>query len=183
MPGPDAPAMNFLSNPIVARLLWVLPLVPLAVAVFLLPRGFEQRETAEAGVPVDASVTAIEVRERSEITHGMVRLRYLPPSAQDSVERWVELPLAFMKEIEGLYGADPDLVLPIRVSETNDQIILRAFSRVQWVMTFAFAAMAFVGALGLAALVAGWNRYLRREGDPAHRDPAVLAREEAAADR
>ena len=103
--------MNFLSNPVAARLLWVLPLIPLAVAVFLLPRGFEQRETAEAGVPVDAAVTAIEVRERSEITHGMVRLRYLPPAAQDSVERWVELPLAFMKEIEGLYAADPDLFL------------------------------------------------------------------------
>ncbi|MEM1055925.1 MAG: hypothetical protein AAGI52_10400 [Bacteroidota bacterium] len=164
--------MNFLSNPLVAKLLWALPLLMLVISVGLVRAGMEQRETAEAGISVDADVTAIEVRERSEITHGMVRLRYPQPSQVDSVERWVELPLAFMKEIEAGYEEDSTLSIPIRVSETNDQIILRAYSRAQWVLTFAFAGMAFIGFAGLSALVGGWNRFLSREGDPALRDPA-----------
>ncbi|MEM6328518.1 MAG: hypothetical protein AAF791_15490 [Bacteroidota bacterium] len=166
--------MNFLSNPIVARLLWALPALMVVIAVGLVIAGVEQRETSASGVPVEAAVTAMEVRERSEITHGMVRLRYLPPAQTDSVERWVEFPLAFVKDIEQQYEADSSLVLPVRVSEANDQIILREYSRVQWVMTFAFAAMAAVGGIGLAFLVGGWNRFLAREGDPALRDPAEV---------
>ena len=161
--------MNFLSNPIVARLMWVLPLLMLVIAAVLTARGFEQRETAEFGVGVDAEVLDVEVRERSEITHGMVKLRYTPPEAAAPVERYIELPLAFMKEIEANYDADTSLVLPIRVQPGSDQIILDAFSRVQWVMTFAFAAMAAIGAIGIAWLVGGWNRFLSREGDPAGR--------------
>lgn len=164
--------MNFLSNPIAAKLLWVLPILLFVISVGLIRAGMEQRETAELGVPVDADVTAIEVRERSEITHGMVRLRYLPPAQADSVERWVELPLSLMKDIEQQYEADSTLSLPVRVSDSNDQIILRAYSRAQWVLTFAFAAMAFVGGVGMSVLVGGWNRFLTREGDPADRDPS-----------
>lgn len=162
--------MNFFSSPLVAKLLWALPLLLFAISAGLVIAGLEQRETAEAGVPVEADVTALEVRERSEITHGMVRLRYQPPTQADSVERWIELPLSFMKDIEQQYEADSTLSLPVRVSESNDQIILRAYSRVQWVMTFSFAAMAFVGGVGLSLLVRGWNRFLAREGDPADRE-------------
>jgi hypothetical protein len=49
------------------------------------------------------------------------------------------------------------------------QVVLASHARAQWVMTFAFAAMALVAAGGLAWLVGAWNRYLAREGDPAHR--------------
>lgn len=166
--------MNFLSNPVVAKLLWALPLLMLVISVLLVSSALDQRETAEFGVPVDADVMALEVRERSEITHGMVQLRYLPPASADSVERWIEMPLAFIKEIESMYDADSALTLPLRVSETNDQVIWRAYSRAQWVMSFAFAGMAFVGFVGLAVLVGGWNRYLAREGDPALRDPTTV---------
>ena len=171
--------MNFLSNPVVAKLLWVLPLLMLVISVALVRAGMEQREIAEAGVEVQADVLGIEVRERSEITHGMVHLRYLDPArpdaaspdatSPDSVERYVELPLSFLKEIEQGYAADPGLTLPLRVSPDSDQVILGAHSRAQWILTFAFAGMAFVGFAGLAALVGGWNRFLAREGDPALR--------------
>ncbi|OZC02604.1 hypothetical protein [Rubricoccus marinus] len=162
--------MNFLSNPIVARLLWLLPLLLVAIAILLTVSGFEQRETAEYGERVVAEVLDVEVRERSEITHGMVKLRYTPPETAAPVERYIELPLAFMKEIQGDFESDSTLALPIRVQAGSDQIILDAFSRVQWVMTFSFAAMSAFGAICLAWLVGGWNRFLAREGDPANRE-------------
>ncbi len=166
--------MNFLSNPIVARLLWALPLLLVVIAVQLTFTGFEQRQTAEFGTGVEAQVLDVEVRERSEITHGMVKLRYTPPEASAPVERFIELPLAFMKEIQYAYEADSSLVVPIRVQAGSDQVILDAFSRVQWVMTFSFAAMAGFGAICLAWLVGGWNRFLSREGDPGLREATPM---------
>ena len=169
MERPALPSMNFLSNSVVAKLLWALPLLMLVISVALVRAGMEQREIAEAGVPVEADVLGIEVRERSEITHGMVNLRYPDPVGADSVERYVELPLSFLKEIEDAFASDPDLAIPLRVSPGSDQVILGAHSRAQWILTFAFAGMAFVGFAGLAVLVGGWNRFLAREGDPADR--------------
>ena len=171
LPHSAASPMNFLSNPVVARLLWALPLLLVVISVQLVRAGVEQREVSEAGVEVQADVLGLDVRERSEITHGMVHLRYSMPSSADSVERYVELPLAFLKEIESAYAEDSSLVIPLRVSEGSDQVVLNAYPRVQWVMTFAFAAMAAVGAIGLAVMVRGWNRFLATEGDPALREP------------
>ena len=162
--------MNFLSNPLVARALWLLPLLLLVIAVALVRAGIEQRETAETGETVQAAVTGLDLRERAEITHGTVALRYPDPASGDTLDRFVELPLAFLKEIEAAYAQDSSLVVPIQVREGTDQIILGAHPRAQWMMTFSFAAMSLFGALGLAWMVAGWNRYLAREGDPADRE-------------
>ena len=157
--------MNFLSNPLVARLLWALPLLMLTIAITLTTSGMQQRETAEEGTTVDAEVVSLNVRERAEITRGAVTLRYTPPTATASIEREVELPLAFLRELEGREGE----IIPIRVQEASDQIVLGEHPRAQWIMTFSFAAMALIGAIGLAWLVAGWNRFLRTHGDPATR--------------
>lgn len=164
-------AMNFLSNPLVARALWVLPILLVVISIGLVRAGSAQRAVAESGIGVDAEVLDVEVRERSEITHGMVKLRYTPPEASAPVERYVELPLAFMKELEEAFAEDSALVVPIRTTADSDQVSFNAYSRVQWVMTYAFAAMAAVGALGLSLLIGGWNRFLAREGDPADRPP------------
>ena len=165
--------MNFLSNPIAARLLWALPLLMAVISVGLLRAGLEQRETAESGQTVVAEVVDLEVRERSEITRGAVTLRYTPPGEAEPVVRPVELPLAFLKDIEAEYKADSALTVPIQVREGRDQVVLGAYPRAQWVLTFSFAGMALIGALGLTWLVAGWNRFLARDGDPALRDPAT----------
>ena len=161
--------MTFLSNPTAARALWAAPALMAVIAVALLVSGLDQRRTATEGAEIQAQVVDVEVRERSEITRGAVTLRYTPPEASAPVTRTVELPLAFMKEIEQDFEADPALTLPIRVREGSDQISLGAFERVQWVMTLAFAGMALMGAIGLVLLVGAWNRYLAREGDPAFR--------------
>lgn len=155
--------MNFLSHPIVARLLWALPLLLLAISAYLFWAGFEQREAASVGVPVQAEVLGVFTRERSEITTGNVRLRYVPPGEVEPVERAVELPLTLLKSIEARDLSE----ITIRIVPGNDQLVLEPYKRGQWILTLSFAVMALIGAIGLGTMVRGWNRFLSAHGDPA----------------
>ncbi|MGB3543309.1 hypothetical protein [Rubrivirga sp.] len=169
--------MNFLSNPLVARALWVLPLLMAVIAVATTRAGFQQRDVAESGTVVEAEVTGLNLRERSEITTGQVGLRYAAPGAE-TVEREVELPIILLKEIEADLLATPEgetLILPIVVSDASDQIVIASHRRGTWLLTFSLAGMAAIGALVSALLVGGWNRFLTREGDPALRSGGVPA--------
>lgn len=164
--------MNFLSNPTVARLLWALPLLLVVIAVATTRAGFQQRAVDASGEVVEAEVTGLELRERSEITHGQVGLRFTPPGASAPVERNVELPIIFLKEIEADLNATPEgetLTLPLVVSDASDQVVLATHRRGQWLLTFSLAGMAAIGAVVAGTLVWGWNRFLAREGDPALR--------------
>lgn len=166
--------MNFLSHPIVARFLWAMPLLLLVIAIATARAGFEQRAVDAGGTLVEAEVTGLNLRERSEITTGQVGLRYTPPGAPEAVEREVELPIILLKEIEADLATVPEgetLRLPIVVSNASDQIVLASHRRGQWLLTFSLAGMALVGAIVSAVLVGGWNGFLAREGDPALRDP------------
>jgi len=168
---PDVPSppirMNFLSNLVVARLLWAAPLLLFVIAAVLARDGVQQRRAAEEGAQVQAEVVSLDLRERSEISQGTVRLRYTPPEAE-TVERDIELPMSFLKELEGREGER----IPIFLAAGSDQIVLGEHPRAHWILTFSFAGMALIGALGLAWMVAAWNRYLRLHGDPAERHAA-----------
>lgn len=153
----------------VARLMWAAPLLLYVIAAGLVWAGLGQRAAAEHGVEVAAEVVSLNVRERADITRGSVRLRYTPPEAGAPVERDVELPMSFLKELEGREGE----AIPIRVRAGSDQLVLGAHRQAQWVLTFSFAAMALIGALGLTWMVAAWNRFLQRHGDPAGMDKAL----------
>jgi hypothetical protein len=146
----------------VARLMWAAPLLLYVVAAGLLWAGVQQREAAEVGAEVRAEVVSLNVRERAEVTRGSVRLRYTPPAAAAPLERDVELPMSFLKELEGREGE----TIPLRVVAGSDQVVLGEHPRAQWILTFAFAAMALIGAVGLTWMIAAWNRYLGRHGDP-----------------
>lgn len=170
--GPSSGAVNFLSNPVVARLLWALPLLLLVIGIATTRAGVAQRAVAAGGQTVPAEVLDVMLRERSEITRGEVRLRYTPPGEAAPVERAVEMPLVLLKEVEADFLARDTtqaFTVPVLVSQGSDQVVLGAHPRGQWMLTFSLAAMAFVGALVAGALVAGWNRLLAREGDPAER--------------
>ena len=167
-------SMTFLSHPVAARLLWLAPLLLLVIAVATAWAGVQQRAVDASGAVVEAEVTGLTLRERSEITTGQVGLRYTPPGAAAPVERDVELPIILLKEIEVDLNAVPEgetLTLPIVVSDETDQIVLASHRRGQWLLTFSLAGMALIGAVVSAVLVGGWNRFLAREGDPALRDP------------
>ncbi len=155
--------MNFLSHPIVARLLWAMPLLLLAISVYLLWAGSEQRAAATSGEAVQAEVLEIYTRERSEITMGQVRLRYTPPGEAAAVERTIEMPLTILKSIEARDLGE----ITVLARPGHDQIVLAPYQRGQWILTFSFAAMALLGAIGLGVMVRGWNRFLRAHGDPA----------------
>ena len=168
--------MNVFSSLTFARLLWLLPLLLAVIAIATTRAGFAQRAVSEAGQTVQAEVTGLNLRERSEITTGQVSLRYTPPGAAAPVERAVELPIILLKEIEADLLLVPDgetLTLPILVSPDSDQIVLGTHPRGTWLLTFSLAGMAAIGMVVSALLVGGWNRYLAREGDPALRDPAL----------
>jgi hypothetical protein len=156
--------MNFLSNPIIARLLWVFPGLLLAIFVGLLFAGLEQRQVAAAGEVVEAEIIEVYTRERSEITRGHVELRYVPPGAEAPVQRTIELPLTFLKELEERPAGE---TVPIMVLPGREQVVLVAHTRTQWVLTLSLAAMALFGAFVFGWMVAGWNRFLARHGDPA----------------
>ena len=169
--------MNFLSNPLVARLLWALPLLLVVICVATTRAGLEQRAVAATGTTVAAEVVDVMLRERSEITHGTVRLRYTPPGQPAPVVRSVEMPLILLKEIEADLDALADgerLTIPVVASSATDQIVLGAHRRGTWLLTFSLAGMAAIGAVVSGLLVAGWNRLLARDGDPATRGDAAL---------
>lgn len=164
--------MNFLSNPVVARLLWALPVLLLVIAVATTLAGFEQRGVYEQGTTVTADVLGLDLRERSEITHGAVRLRYTMPGASEPTNRTVEMPLVLIKEIEADLNTAPagqTVQVPLLVSASTDQVVLGTHPRGQWLLTFSLAGMALIGAVVSGLLVNGWNRLLAREGDPATR--------------
>jgi hypothetical protein len=163
--------MNVHPNRPVARLMWIGPLLLLALGAWLVRAAVEQRAAAEGGEVVTATVDSVSVRERSEITRGAAYLRYTPPGEAAPVVRAVELPLTFLRDLEGRVG-EP---VRIRLLAGSDQVVLAEHARAQWVMTSAFAAMALFGALGLGWMVGAWNRLLAREGDPALRVPGGRA--------
>lgn len=155
--------MNFLSNKIVAALLWLLPLLLVGIGISLLKAGLEQREVAASGALVRAEIVEIVTEERSEISRGHIVLRYALDESSAPVERAVELPMTFLKDIEVSGRTEVDL----RLLPERGQVVLADHGRGQWIMTLSFAAMALMGAFGLGWLVGAWNRYLRRFGDPA----------------
>lgn len=157
--------MNFLSNPIVARLLWALPLLMFVISGAVLRAGLGQKNAADYGEVIEAHIDSLDVRERSEITHAAVYLTYTLPDGTHVESRKVEMQLVFIKQLEGREGE----TIQIRVDVESGQIVQNEHRRAQWVLTFSFAAMALIGALGLSWMVAGWNRFLKREGDPGER--------------
>lgn len=156
--------MNFLSNPIVARLLWVLPVLLFCISGYLLWAGLEQRDAATDGVPVQAEVLSIDTHERAEITSGEVRLRFVPPGETVAVEQAVEMPLTFLKSIEARDLQE----VTVLARPGHDQIVLEPYKRSQWILSLSFAVMALIGAVGLSVMVRGWNRFLSQHGDPAN---------------
>ncbi len=162
--------MNFLSHPVVAKLLWAMPLLCFAIGGFLFQAGFDIKRTLEAGTPTEAEVLEIHTLERSEYTDGYIRLRYTPPGATAPVEERVVLPLTFLKYLEGAER------IPVRVAAGSDvEVVLEDVARPQWRLALIQSAFALVMGLGLTVLVGGWNRYLARHGDPAHQPTGLAA--------
>lgn len=148
----------------IARALWVLPLLLLAIGVSLVRSALEIRHTLVAGEAAIARVTAFEAESRAEITYGHVELAARLRDGTTLTED-VPLPLSLLYFIEG-----QDSVQVRILPSGSKRVVIEQVARAQWHMALIHAGMSLFGALLLAWGVGAWNRYLKRNGDPARRD-------------
>ena len=148
---------------IVARLLWLLPVLLAVVSAALLKAGFAERRTLESGTLVTAQVIDVEIRNRADVTYGHIDLR-IPISENEVIERRLPMPLSLLTPLEGRQEVEVR-VLP----GSSTDVVIDFIARAQWRMAFIHAAMTALGAILLGIGVFAWNRYLGREGDPARR--------------
>lgn len=147
----------------VARLMWLAPVLLVVISIALVRAGFNQKNTLETGVLVTADVVDMSIRNRADVTYGHVDLRY-PTSAADSAEVRLPLPLSLLMSIEG------EETVAVRLLEDAEQpVIIDSIAHAQWRMSFIHASMSLLGALLLVWGVFAWNRFLKKEGDPALR--------------
>ena len=145
-----------------ARLLWIFPAILLFLAINQVKVALDLRETLNRGVPVTAEVVEIYKTNRADVTYGYIQLRI--PTADGVVERRLSMPLSLLHALD---GSDS---LEVRLLPGEDQeIVVAAVARPQWHMAAINGALSLMGMVLLTIGVAAWNRYLRREGDPADR--------------
>ncbi len=148
---------------LVARLMWLAPVLLVAIGLSLIRAGFSLKNTLESGAVVTARVVDVNIRNRADVTYGHIDLR-VPNTAGDSTDARLPLPLSLLMSIEEAP------TLEVRVLEDADRpIVIDRIARAQWRMSFINASMCLFGALLLVWGVWSWNRYLGKEGDPSLR--------------
>jgi len=148
---------------LVARLMWLLPALLVVISVALLRAGFAERETLAAGTAATAQVVDVEIRNRADVTYGHIDLR-IPLSDSEVLERRLPLPLSLLIPLQDRKE------VRVRVLAGSDKdVVIEDIARAQWRMALIQSAMSLLGAILLIIAVGAWNRYLRREGDPAER--------------
>jgi hypothetical protein len=146
----------------VARLLYVLPALLAVIALALVRAGLDERQTLERGSLYTAEVVDVEIRNRADVTYGHIDLS-IPLEDGETLERRLPLPLSLLTPLEGRQQVDVR-VLP----GSSTDVVIDFIARAQWRMALIHSAMTAVGAILLFIGVLAWNRYLAREGDPAH---------------
>lgn len=145
---------------LVARLMWLLPVLLVVISIALLSAGLDERETLGTGTLVTARVVDVEIRNRADVTYGHIDL-LVPISETESIERRLPLPLSLLTPLEGRDEVDVR-VLP----GSSRDVVIEPIARAQWRMALIHSAMTLLGAILLGIAVFAWNRFLARQGDP-----------------
>lgn len=150
----------------VSRVLWVIPVSLVLLAANQLKVGFDLRQTLVEGESAVAAVTAFDRVDRADITYGYVSLRISMEDGSVLTRDEMPLPYSLLHRIEGLDSLD---VLVLRGAA--QEVIIELVAAAQWRLALIQSAMAFVAAMMAMAGLLAWGRHLRRQGDPATRDP------------
>lgn len=152
---------------LVARLLWMLPLVLLYLAVNQAIVARDLQETFEAGAPATAEITELEISNRVDVTLDWVSL--VVRNEDGSVQAYDQIPLPHT--LAPMLEDTDEVAVRLRPG-TAQPLVIERIARAQWRMAAIQAAIAFFGALLFGGGVFWWNRTLKRQGDPAQRTPA-----------
>lgn len=146
---------------LVARLLWVVPVLLLFLTINQGMVALDLRETVRGGELVSAEVLAYETTDRADITMASVHLRF-PSSDGTLVERELPLPITFVRTLEGRDTLD------VFVSSGADQeVVISEIGRAQWRLAAINGGMSLIALLLVSWGVYAWNSYLEEKGDPA----------------
>ena len=157
------------ASRLVARLLWIAPLLLLYLTINQAMVAIDLKETWEQGTPAVAEVLEVETSNRVDVTYDYVSLRVTLDDGRVIEQERLSLPHTMAPLME-----DRE-TLNVRVLPGADQpIVIAELGRAQWRLAAIQAVMAFVGFLLFGAGVFWWNRYLHRRGDPARRAVATM---------
>lgn len=162
---------------LVAKLMWLAPLLLLAFGAVLAKTPFDFARTLRQGDAATARVEEFITTRRSEISYDAVRLAVPRPSG-DTLRTTLPIPHSLFQIV------GDQTTLPVRVLEGSAQpVVIEAttvkdgqggrhrfgLGTVQMRLAAIGAAICLVSALLLAFPIFFWNRHLARFGDPADR--------------
>lgn len=162
--------MQSSTSLIVARLLWVVPVLLFALGLYQVDVGRDIRATMREGTAATARVTEFESSGRVDVTYDYVSI--IVEVGGRTIEREkMSLPHAFAPLIEG--RAEIDVVV---WPGADQEVVIREVGDTHARIATVNGVMALLAALLSAVGVGAWHLYLRRSGDPAERvAPETLA--------
>ena len=157
---------------LIARLLWFMPALLFFLTLNQTKVALDLRATWEEGTPATAEVLAFENTNRADVTYGYVSLRIPLPDGQILTKEKMSLPHSLLPRVKN----EETLAVRVRPGAAQE-VVIASIMPAHWMIAASQAGMSLVGGLILFVGVFWWNRYLRREGDPARRtlDPMETA--------
>ncbi len=139
--------------------------MPIALLLLSLNQAkvaYDLHFTLNNGISAVAEVLEVEINERVDIPYGYVSLRVELEDGREFVQEKMSLPYTLLPSVR--YEDQLD----VRVFPESDQpIVIETIASTQWKIAAIQSVMVLVGFLLAAAGVYGWNRLLKRKGDPA----------------
>ncbi len=148
---------------VVARILWIVPVILLALSIHQANVALDIRSTLRNGQPAMASVTDFESAGRVDVTYDYVSLA-VDIDGKHIVHEKMSLPHTFAPYVQGMQEIEV-LVQP----GADQEIVIRDLGRAHYRIAAINSLMALVAALLLGAGVGYWHWYVKKKGDPGSR--------------